>query len=67
MFLPSLAQDASLLQHNDSILNSLDTICDVKMNSGDKYYRFEEAKCIEWLKTRVAKVEPGMTLLNCQL
>lgn len=37
-------------------------ICDVKENNGDKYYRFDEAKCIKWLKTRVAKAEPGMTL-----
>ena len=60
MFLPSLAQDASLLQHNENVLNSIDRISDVKENSGNKYYRFDETKCIEWLKSRVAKAEPGM-------
>lgn len=62
IFTSSVARDASLLIQKEDTTRLFDWICDVKESGGDKYYRFDESKCVAWLKRRVQKVETSKLL-----
>ena len=57
IFTSSVARDASLLIQSEKTTRLFDWVCDVKESGGDKYYRFDESKCLAWMKRRVQKVE----------
>lgn len=57
IFMSSVARDASILIQSEKTTRLFDWVCDVKEAGGDKYYRFDESKCLVWLKRRVQKVE----------
>ncbi|KAK8801680.1 hypothetical protein WA538_005515 [Blastocystis sp. DL] len=56
----SVARDASILIQSEKTTRLFDWVCDVKEAGGDKYYRFDESKCLVWLKRRVQKVETNL-------
>ena len=64
IFTPAQVEHAPLLANNETVKKTLPLVCDVKQLGEDCYYKFDQEKCIQWLKGRVTKAEEGRKMVD---
>lgn len=63
IFTPAQVEHAPLLASNETVKKTLPLVCEVKQLGEDCYYKFDQEKCIQWLKGRVVKAEEGKEMM----
>ena len=64
IFTPAQVEHAPLLASNETVKKTLPLVCEVKQLGEDCYYKFDQEKCIQWLKGRVTKAEEGRKMVD---